>query len=242
MIDNIPARGDVHHLRKSCPDELLIDNGQGFGYLLMSQVNTLWQLYFFLGVVIGIGTSSIDIIPLTTTARWFVSKRGMMTGMVKVGTGAGQLTIPLMAGLLIAAYGWRTAYMTMGALALILLVWWLARNMFDPVTALVAAGGLATGWWGVFYSRVGIRAITLPVLLTAGLIGYIYGLRYMGTLYGIVFFSHQLGSFLGVWMGGKFYDLYGSYDVVWWIGVGVGAFSAIVHLPIREARAEMQPA
>jgi len=73
---------------------------------------------------------------------------------------------------------------------------------------------------------------TVPV--TAGLVGYIYGLRYMGTLYGIVFFSHQLGSFLGVWLGGWMYDLYGSYDAVWWIGVGVGAFSAIVHLPVRE--------
>ena len=73
---------------------------------------------------------------------------------------------------------------------------------------------------------------TVP--LTSGLIAHIYGLRYMGTLYGIVFFSHQLGSFLGVWLGGRMYDLYGSYTAVWWVGVGVGAFSAIVHLPIRE--------
>ncbi|MBL4768510.1 MAG: MFS transporter [Rhodobacteraceae bacterium] len=73
---------------------------------------------------------------------------------------------------------------------------------------------------------------TIP--LTAGLIGYIYGLRYMGTLYGLVFFSHQLGSFLGVWLGGRMYDAYGDYTFVWWIGVGVGAFSAIVHLPIKE--------
>ncbi|PIE14141.1 MAG: MFS transporter [Rhodobacterales bacterium] len=73
---------------------------------------------------------------------------------------------------------------------------------------------------------------TVP--LTSGLIAHIYGLRYMGTLYGIVFFSHQLGSFLGVWLGGRMYDLYGSYTAVWWVGVGVGAFSAIVHLPVRE--------
>lgn len=73
---------------------------------------------------------------------------------------------------------------------------------------------------------------TIP--LTSGLIGYIYGLRYMGTLYGFVFFSHQLGSFIGVWLGGRMYDAYGDYTLVWWIGVGVGAFSAIVHLPIRE--------
>ena len=74
---------------------------------------------------------------------------------------------------------------------------------------------------------------TVP--LTSGLVGYIYGLRYMGTLYGIVFFSHQLGSFLGVWLGGTLHDIYGSYTTVWWVGIAVGAFSAIVHLPIREA-------
>jgi len=72
------------------------------------------------------------------------------------------------------------------------------------------------------------------VPLTSGLVAHIYGLRYMGTLYGIVFFSHQLGSFLGVWLGGRLYDIYGTYTAVWWVGVGVGAFSAIVHLPIRE--------
>lgn len=73
---------------------------------------------------------------------------------------------------------------------------------------------------------------TVP--LTSGLIGYIYGLRYMGTLYGFVFLSHQLGSFLGVWLGARMYDAYGDYTFVWWLGVGIGAFSAIVHLPIKE--------
>ncbi len=75
---------------------------------------------------------------------------------------------------------------------------------------------------------------TVP--LTSGLVAHLYGLRYMGTLYGVVFFSHQLGSFLGVWLGGALYDVYGDYTAVWWIGVAVGAFSAIVHLPIREKR------
>ena len=73
---------------------------------------------------------------------------------------------------------------------------------------------------------------TVP--LTSGLVAHIYGLRYMGTLYGFVFLSHQIGGFLGVWLGGKMYDLTGDYTLVWWIGVGVGAFSAIVHLPVRE--------
>ncbi len=73
---------------------------------------------------------------------------------------------------------------------------------------------------------------TVP--LTSGLVAYIYGLRYMGTLYGFVFLSHQIGAFLGVWLGGRLYDLYGNYTAVWWVGVAVGAFSAIIHLPVRE--------
>ncbi len=73
---------------------------------------------------------------------------------------------------------------------------------------------------------------TVP--LTSGLVAHIYGLRYMGTLYGIVFLSHQLGGFLGVWLGGRLYDAYGSYTTVWWVGVAICVFSAVVHLPVRE--------
>ena len=73
---------------------------------------------------------------------------------------------------------------------------------------------------------------TVP--LTSGLVAHIYGLRYMATLYGIVFFSHQLGSFVGVYLGGLLYDLYGSYYLVWWVGIAVGVFSSIIHLPVRE--------
>ncbi len=73
---------------------------------------------------------------------------------------------------------------------------------------------------------------TVP--LTSGLVAHIYGLKYMATLYGIVFFSHQLGSFVGVYLGGILYDMYGSYTAVWWLGIAVGVFSALIHLPVRE--------
>jgi MFS family permease len=73
---------------------------------------------------------------------------------------------------------------------------------------------------------------TVP--LTSGLVAHIYGLRYMATLYGIVFFSHQMGSFVGVYLGGVLYDVYGSYTIVWWIGIAVGVFSSLIHIPVRE--------
>ena len=83
----------------------------------------------------------------------------------------------------------------------------------------------------------GLWLATVP--LTSGLVAYIYGLRYMATLYGFVFLSHQIGSFMGVWLGGWLYDVSGDYLMVWWIGVGAGAFSALIHLPVREAPARV---
>ncbi len=77
---------------------------------------------------------------------------------------------------------------------------------------------------------------TIP--FTMGLVIVMFGTRYMATLYGFVFLSHQVGSFLGVWLGGKLYDVYGSYDQVWWMCIGLGIFAALVNLPIKEKAAE----
>ncbi|MBI1418742.1 MAG: MFS transporter [Limimaricola sp.] len=94
-----------------------------------------------------------------------------------------------------------------------------------PATVVLFSLGMGSLWLA-----------TVP--LTSGLVAHLYGLRYMGTLYGIVFFSHQLGAFLGVWLGGRMYDITGNYTAVWWVGIGVGLLSALIHLPIRE---EAQP-
>lgn len=89
----------------------------GAGYVLLSQVEAIWQLYLFFSLVLAVGLSPVDVIPMTLTARWFVRRRGIMTGIVKVGTGAGQMTMPFIAGLFILHYGWRTAGVFMGLAA-----------------------------------------------------------------------------------------------------------------------------
>ena len=90
-----------------------------------------------------------------------------------------------------------------------------------PLTVVVFSGAMGILWLS-----------TVP--LTSGLVAAIFGPRYMATLYGIVFLSHQIGAFLGVWMGGRVYDIYGTYDLVWWFAIGLGVASALVHLPVRE--------
>ena len=69
---------------------------------------------------------------------------------------------------------------------------------------------------------------------TNAIVAQIFGVQYMSMLGGFVFLSHQVGSFMGVWLGGKLYDSTGSYDVVWWIAVALGVFAALINLPVRE--------
>ena len=73
---------------------------------------------------------------------------------------------------------------------------------------------------------------------TNALVAIMFGTRHLGMLGGVVFLSHQIGSFLGVWLGGYLYDRFGSYDPVWWLGVALGIFAAIVHWPIQEKPVE----
>lgn len=94
----------------------------GAGYILLSQMNTPWQLYLFYGLMVGIGLSTHDVNTLSPVARWFVKRRGMMSGIVKVGTGFGQLVGPMIATALIASFGWRSSYLIIGAAVLIGLV------------------------------------------------------------------------------------------------------------------------
>lgn len=85
----------------------------------------------------------------------------------------------------------------------------------------------------VFAAAMGILWLS-TVPLTTGIIADVFGVRFMATLFGIVFLSHQIGSFLGVWLGGVLHDNTGSYDGMWWAGMVLGLLAALVHLPIDE--------
>ena len=86
----------------------------------------------------------------------------------------------------------------------------------------------------VFAAVMGLLWLgTVP--LTSGLVGHIFGLRYMGMLYGIVFLGHQIGGFLGAWLGGRIFDLSGSYLMAWWLSIALSVMAAALSLPVREA-------
>lgn len=94
----------------------------GLGYLLMSQVSAIWQLYLFYGVIIGVGMSGAFVPPLSTVARWFVKRRGIMTGFVIAGIGIGTLIVPPAATWLIESWSWSTAYIVIGTIALVFII------------------------------------------------------------------------------------------------------------------------
>ncbi len=100
------------------------------------------------------------------------------------------------------------------------------------IATLLIADKTATTIYG-FAAVMGILWLS-TVPLTSGIVAQVFGLRFMATLFGFVFLSHQLGSFLGVWLGGYLYDRTGSYDVVWWTGVALSVVAALLHMPINE--------
>ena len=98
---------------------------------------------------------------------------------------------------------------------------WFVTTPVTPLSAMIFGGAMGLFWLS-----------TVP--LTSGLVALMFGTRYMATLFGFAFFSHQVGSFLGVWLGGFLYERTGSYDVVWWLGAALGVVAGLLNLPIRE--------
>jgi MFS family permease len=115
-----------------------------------------------------------------------------------------------------------------------LAVMYLARAVVIGVFLLVP---LSTASVLVFSAAIGFMWLaTVPV--TTALVGQIFGVRFVSTLFGIVFLGHQIGSFLGVWLGGYLYDVTGSYNVVWYLTIALGVVAALLHWPIDERRVD----
>jgi len=114
----------------------------GLGYLLMSQTGTLWQLYLFYGVIIATGMSGTFVPIASTVARWFVKRRGMMTGIVVAGSGVGGLIAPPLANWLISIYDWRVSYIILGSIALVVVILFAQLLRRDPAqVGLMPYGG-----------------------------------------------------------------------------------------------------
>ena len=136
---NLPAGAMVDRFG---PRRTLIIGGLlfGLGYMLMSGLQGLWQIYLFY-VILAVGMSAADVVPLSTVARWFIKGRGTITGLAKIGAGVGMMTTPLVASYFIEAHGWRTAYMALGGIAVVALLIIAQFIRRDPSTmGLVAYG------------------------------------------------------------------------------------------------------
>jgi MFS family permease len=104
------------------------------------------------------------------------------------------------------------------------------RSVFIAAFVLLPASTVTTLLFGAGMGLMWLS--TVPP--TSGLVTLMFGTRWLATLYGFAFFSHQVGGFLGAWMGGVLYERTGSYDIVWWLAVAFGVLSAVINLPIEE--------
>ncbi len=145
----------------------------GLGFAAISQVTEPWHLYVIFGLFIGLGMSTHDVVTLSTVARWFDRRRGMMTGVVKTGTAAGQMVLPLLAAFLIATIGWQSAATTLGlGAAFSLLVAALLMKRPPVAEAAAATGGAPdSGLTSLMRSRVfwticAIQFLFFPTLTT----------------------------------------------------------------------------
>jgi len=105
----------------------------GSGFLMMARINSPWQLYLFYGLFVGIGLGGTDVIPLSTVTRWFNKKRGMMSGIIKVGTGVGMFIMPFFITWLLKGYGWRISFVVLAFIISISIIFLSQFLVRDPI-------------------------------------------------------------------------------------------------------------
>ena len=119
----------------------------GLGFFFISRLQAPWQLYLLYGVLVGAALSTHEVITLSTVTRWFMRRRGLMSGVVKVGTGFGQLLLPLIATALITAYGWRNACVIIGTVVLVTLIAAAQALRRDPQEMGLLPDGVSNESW-----------------------------------------------------------------------------------------------
>ena len=155
----------------------------GIGFALISQVTEPWQLFLIFGTFIGIGLSTHDVVTLSTIGRWFELRRGVMTGVVKVGTAMGQVAVPPLAALLILSFGWRLALIMLGMSAVVLLLIAALAMKNPPVKTGHSARVMQVGQTfrdarksRIFWTMCAIQFLFFPSLMTVPLHLAVHGM------------------------------------------------------------------
>ena len=157
----------------------------GTGFALISVVGEPWHLFVLFGLFIGVGMSTHDVATLSTIARWFVRRRGMMTGIAKVGTATGQMVLPPLAAALIGGFGWRTAALALGVGATVLLLLAAASMRRPPPDRGAAPAAAPVGSDGsfaeirrsrVFWTLCAAQFFFFPTLMTVPLHIAVHGM------------------------------------------------------------------
>lgn len=154
----------------------------GIGFAAISGVSEPWQLFLIFGLFIGLGMATHDVVTLSTVARWFERRRGMMTGVVKTGTAIGQIALPPLAAFLIVLVGWQSAALFLGVMAAVslLIAALLMRSPETTTTASTSEGQAGFGFQEVlknrlFWSLCAIQFLFLPTLTTVPLHIVVHG-------------------------------------------------------------------
>ena len=201
------------------PEETIISSKQSMGGALREAANHSGYVY----LTIGFFVCGFHITFVATHLPAYITDQGLSAEV-----GAWSLSViglfnvfgAICAGILANKFQKKNLlsaiYLSRGLFMLLFVL-----TPISETTILILSAGLGLSWLS-----------TVP--LTTGIVAQVFGPRFMATLFGFVLFSHQLGAFLGVWLGGKIFDETGSYTMVWWLSIALALFAALVHLPINE--------
>ena len=201
------------------PEETIISSKQSMGEALREAANHSGYVYLTLGFFV----CGFHITFVATHLPAYITDQGLSAEV-----GAWSLSViglfnvfgAICAGILANKFQKKNLlsaiYLSRGLFMLLFVL-----TPISETTILILSAGLGLSWLS-----------TVP--LTTGIVAQVFGPRFMATLFGFVLFSHQLGAFLGVWLGGKIFDETGSYTMVWWLSIALALFAALVHLPINE--------